>query len=482
MIMSARFLTLWLAISVVGAGLWQARPVRGTEPAAPEPALEQAPVPKGVEVLTRGPVHEAFASPATEPEPTKPVPRKPPRPVEELPPDQKPEGGAIWISGYWAWDVERNDFLWVSGIWRVPPLGKRWVAGYWRAEGEQWQWVRGFWITGDRPADTALDTTYLPAPPVPPAVAPPGDPPAADSFYVPGNWVWQGDHYAWRSGYWGRVQPGYVWMPSHYCWTPSGYVFVAGYWDYALPARGVLYAPVYIDPVVVGPAFVFTPCYVVCDPFFCDWLFVGPCCGGYWFGDCCGPFWHRCGFESWAAFGHRHHDPLFAYARWEHRGEPHWEEARLDLERERAQGRAALPPRTLAEQTAGNRALAPAWQQAAARGTRMEPLDAAARAEWRQQGAAIRQAAAERGEVEVSGAHTPAGAPHVGRLPVAQQRTAPSMREAPPGYPAVRGMPIQGAWSSPWQGRPGSVGPGHTPGSGYGAHGHSSGSHGPSQR
>lgn len=33
-----------------------------------------------------------------------------------LPPDQKPEGDDVaWIPGYWAWDDERNDFLWVSG-------------------------------------------------------------------------------------------------------------------------------------------------------------------------------------------------------------------------------------------------------------------------------------------------------------------------------------------------------------------------------
>src|SRR5262249_24377783 len=151
--------------------------------------------------------------------------------------------------------------------WRIPPPGKRWVAGYWRAEGDGWQWVRGFWTIADRPAESDQDTTYLPAPPAPPALAPPGDAPSTDSFYVPGNWVWQDDHYVWRSGYWGPVQPDYVWVPSHYCWTPGGYVFVAGYWDYTLPARGVLYAPVYIDPVIVGPPFVFTPCYVVCDPF-----------------------------------------------------------------------------------------------------------------------------------------------------------------------------------------------------------------------
>src|SRR5262249_4395762 len=50
------------------------------------------PVPKGVEVLARGPVHEAFATPTTEPAPTKAVAKKPPKPLDELPPEEKPEG------------------------------------------------------------------------------------------------------------------------------------------------------------------------------------------------------------------------------------------------------------------------------------------------------------------------------------------------------------------------------------------------------
>src|SRR5205085_795065 len=82
----------------------------------------------------RGPVHEAFAPLAADPEPTKSIAKRPPAPIEELPPDDKPNGAVIWISGYWAFDDERNDFLWVSGTWRAPPPGKQWVAGYWRED------------------------------------------------------------------------------------------------------------------------------------------------------------------------------------------------------------------------------------------------------------------------------------------------------------------------------------------------------------
>ena len=72
---------------------------------------------QGVQVLTRGPVHEAFAGIITSnPEPGVVVPKAPPETIEEVPPDEKPEGTNVtWIPGYWAWDDERNDFLWVSG-------------------------------------------------------------------------------------------------------------------------------------------------------------------------------------------------------------------------------------------------------------------------------------------------------------------------------------------------------------------------------
>ena len=97
---------------------------------------EPPPVPRGedgMQVLTRGPVHEAFAETVTfDPEAGLVVPNRPPAAIEELPPEQRLEGANVaWIPGYWAWDDERSDFLWVSGIWRNLPPNRQWVPGYW---------------------------------------------------------------------------------------------------------------------------------------------------------------------------------------------------------------------------------------------------------------------------------------------------------------------------------------------------------------
>src|SRR5262245_37707967 len=74
------------------------------------PTKEDLPLQNPVEVLTRGPVHEAYAQPFTvQNGPGNAVPKEPPPPVPEEPPDQKPEGdSAQWIPGYWAWDAERQ--------------------------------------------------------------------------------------------------------------------------------------------------------------------------------------------------------------------------------------------------------------------------------------------------------------------------------------------------------------------------------------
>ncbi|HMC88393.1 MAG TPA: YXWGXW repeat-containing protein [Gemmataceae bacterium] len=474
---------LWLSLSVHSQ---EAQQSGEQQTAAPAAASELPPVPQGVEVLARGPVHEAFATPTTEPVPTKPVAKEPPKPLEEMPPAEKPEGNVTWIAGYWAWDDDKNDYLWVSGTWRVAPPNKKWVAGYWKEDGNQWRWVPGFWTAAEAEQQaTAQQITYLPAPPAPPETAGPGQAPTADSFYVPGHWVfhnagyvtiggaavWREAGYAWEAGYWARVQPGYVWVAAHYRWTPSGFVYIPGYWDLVIANRGVLYAPVYVDTVVVGPRFVYTPAYCVRDTIVLDAMFVRPCYCHYYFGDYYEPRYHELGFETCIVYSRRHYDAVFVYERYQHRADPRWESVQIDISLGRSAGRYPVPPRTLVQQnvivqnnvtinninnvknvnvvnnnTTVNRTvnnsqvLMPTSQLAASKGIRTVPLDTGARQQAQQQAQAIRQVAMQRSQTEVPVRPGQAIQPRTASLNVPHTQPVITRQEAARGVQNSNGM------------------------------------------
>ena len=251
---------------------------------------------QGVQVLTRGPVHEAFAETVTfDPEPGIVVPKAPPAAIEEVPPEEKPEGANVaWIPGYWAWDDERSDFLWVSGIWRDLPPGRQWVPGYWGKSGQGYQWTSGYW------ADAKVsEVEYLPEPPETVEVGPNIAASSADQTWLPGCWVWQQNRYAWRPGFWAAAQPDWVWVPAHYVWAPRGYVFVDGYWDYAIGRRGVLFAPVYFNAgVYARRGFSYSPETVIDLGALVNHLFLRPRYEHYYFGDYYAPNYQNAGFYS----------------------------------------------------------------------------------------------------------------------------------------------------------------------------------------
>ena len=211
--------------------------------------------------LLQGPLHEAFGQPVVfNTQPGIIVPKRPPDPIEEMAPDQKPEGdNVIWISGYWSWDDQRQDFIWISGFWRVVPPGKTWLPGYWAPSGDRFQWVSGFWTSAD-----VRNAEYLPPPPASLETGPSSQPPSANVIWAPGTWVYRDNRYAWRPGSWINGQANWVWIPAHSEWTPSGHVFIDGYWDYEVHRRGLLFAPVLFPrALVIRPRFAYTPTVVL---------------------------------------------------------------------------------------------------------------------------------------------------------------------------------------------------------------------------
>jgi hypothetical protein len=264
------------------------------------------------EVQTRGPLHEAYAEIyQADPEPGLLITKQPPQPIDEVPPNIKPEGeDVLWIPGYWAWDDENEDFLWISGIWRRPPPDHQWAPGYWAQVEGGYRWVSGFWA---REGDNIV---YREPPPAVREEQPLLNAAPEGQFWVPGSWDWQNNQYVWNNGYYAPCQENWVWMPNRWRWTPRGYIRLAGYWDLRPTVRAMLFAPVIFRPgVLLRPRFVFTP-RVVVDPWIAiNHFWIRPRYNHYYFGNYYGGGYARFGFQPYANYfgGGRHWDPIFCY-------------------------------------------------------------------------------------------------------------------------------------------------------------------------
>lgn len=320
-------------------GTWSApAALYAQEPAAAAEATEDT------EVLTRGPVHEAFAGTiSNEAETGVIINKRPPEMIEEDPPDQQPEGDNVtWIPGYWAWDDENSEFLWISGIWRNLPPGREWVPGYWSEAEGGFQWTSGYWEDEEEE-----EVTYLPAPPKSLETGPTVEAASEDDVWIPGNWGWRDTRYVWRPGYWSGGRPDWVWTPSYYRHTPRGYIYVSGFWDYSVPRRGVIFAPVrFHRPVYVNAGYRHRPLTVIASTVFLNHLFVRPNYGHYYFGDYYEPAYRNRGFFASHHYysSRRGYDPIYAHYRWQHRGDRRWEVGRreyFEMRRDRADLRPA---------------------------------------------------------------------------------------------------------------------------------------------
>jgi len=301
-----------------------------------------------IQVEARGPLHEAFAQPwEKNPAANEPIAKQPPDPIPEEPPDEKPAGANVqWIPGYWQWDEEKKDFIWISGFWRDIPSGRRWIMGYWSETPEGWRWVNGHWA-----AEQEQDYQRVPAPPENIDEGPSTPAPDDDSFYIPGTWFYTDSGYRWRTGYWAAYRPGLLCVPARYIWTPRGYIFASGFWDLAFASRGLLYAPVYFTSRLwLTPGWYYRPTFAISTGLAFNSFFVRAGYGHYFFGDYYGARYAGFGYQPWVNFGVRQYDPIFAYERWNNRQNAQWLANMRQVYDARVNGAQPLPPRTLADQ------------------------------------------------------------------------------------------------------------------------------------
>ncbi len=432
----------------------------------PTGAIAQEAGAENVQVLTRGPVHEAFAESINyEPQPGLIISTRVPDPIEELPPDQRPDGDNVtWISGYWAWDEDQNDFIWISGVWRNLPPGRQWVPGYWNGiEDEKYQWTAGYWADA-----TTEEVSYVStAPPRSVDAGPNVEAPSSDHSWIPGNWSWVDTRYAWRPGYWVPLRTDWTWVPSRYCWTRRGYVYVDGYWDYAVARRGVLFAPVHFrERVYAEPNYSYTPLIVVALNVFSNHLFVRPRYGQYYFGDYYAPRYQNSGYYTSRSWGTSRggYDPIYAYDRWENRNDRGWDRRRQDDYNYFRDNEDARPPRTWAAMRdyrpdrfndGRNRTYASplsTFIQEPNRAQSFRSIDQGARQQFVSQNQEMRKFSQERRQIESREVAAVAEERGKGSAVREKTRRSPiigreadrfSAKEAPPKRPEARGTKIE---------------------------------------
>jgi hypothetical protein len=214
-------------------------------------------------------------------------------------------------------------------------------------------------------------------------------------------------------------------MPPHYVWTPSGYLFVAGYWDHPVANRGLMFAPVYYpQPVYAQPGFVFTPSISIMGPAVTANLFVSAGSNQYLFGNYYAQSFVGVGITPWFSFSfmtgpRAYYDPLFSYyAVINVRQNPAWIAQVRAAYIERRNNVALRPPATFIEQTriiernvtinrnitvVDHRELAVPLDRLAAHpgaGVRLQRVSAAERQQLRQQVAALHQFREQRASQE----------------------------------------------------------------------------------
>ncbi len=250
-------------------GILFAQDDKNDVPSPPTPVADLA-VPNAVpevlgaepgEVLTRGRSTKLCQAGGRRHQRTANRSQGPPALIEELPPDERPVGeNVLWIPGYFAWDEDRLDFIWISGVYRDAPRG---ILGS-RVTGDQpLAGPNGFRVFGLqshkkqqiklKPKSSFTQSRRSRWSKARPSAA------ERESFWIPGNWRYVSNKYAWQAGYWSAAQHGLDLVPAPLHWNAAGYVLYPRVWDYSLAQRGLVFAPVYFDAAYYANPVVYRP-------------------------------------------------------------------------------------------------------------------------------------------------------------------------------------------------------------------------------
>lgn len=258
------------------------------------------------------PVHEALVTRVSPLAPIEVISQQPPAPRYEQPPAQ-PNPNMQWIEGYWAWDRDARDFVWVCGIWRLAPSSHSWVSGYWQNSNNGYWWVGGYWNK-----DGSLALVSKKAPPNAPEEKM-GRPPSDQYFWAPGYWNYQSgsQQFSWLGGSWQPYDDHVVFVPAFWQYRPEGYMFHPAFWDWTLADRGQAYdcdggaalVPLPAE-TIISRIYVWYPDYSV---FF--W-FHWHCCNDFWLDCWCSPPW----WGWWGWWGFSWADSWWLWWWWGHPG------------------------------------------------------------------------------------------------------------------------------------------------------------------
>lgn len=272
-----------------------------------------------------GPVHEAFVIKTGGSIFLQAVNQEPPQPINERIPEQK-DPNTQWIRGYWDFDENTKDYIWVCGVWRRVPPQMKWIEGYWSKEAEGWVRVRGLWSS--QPEE---QLSYLSNPPPDSLNEDAGKRPSDQMFWVSGYWQWDPSRraYQWLLGKWAQLDKDWVLVPAHYVFRPKGYLLVPAFWDYPIDNRGTAFGCLDIPPnaradYIYTPSNIIAPNVIIERCFCCYpdylYLFYHHWCyhPDYWISFPWTPPWW--GWDAWWCFPWHNHWGVWWW--WCHPGFP----------------------------------------------------------------------------------------------------------------------------------------------------------------